>query len=90
MAWTVLGFTADAIVMGSQDARLAYACGKAWEAAGRPPGFQILQCSGDSEHMTWWFVSDEAARVLDEAKVEWRGFVIGTREAPAPEAVPLS
>jgi len=82
----VLGFTGDAVVDGWQDARLAYACVQAWRAAGRPEDFSILQAPGDGPYLVHWFVSPQAARVLDDHGVPWRGFLTGQRRRPPTAA----
>ena len=88
--WFVLGFTADDIVGGWQDSRLASECIRALRAAGRPPEFRILQISGDGDHMLLWFVNEHAARVLDAHAVPWRPFLIGdAAESPAGARSPL-
>src|SRR5207245_11438229 len=59
--WYVLGFTADAVVGAWQDARLAQACMRAWEAAGRPAPFAILQAPGDGHFLVHWFIDEPTA-----------------------------
>jgi hypothetical protein len=79
----MLGFSVDDVVGGWQDSRLAEACVHAWRAAGRPGGFEIRESAGSGAHFTNWFVSEEAARALDDAQVRWRGFVVGEGMPPA-------
>jgi hypothetical protein len=85
-SWFVLGFTSDDIVGAGQDWRLAEEFVKAWRAAGEPPGFSVVQAGGDGIYMLYWFVSEAAARVLDEQSVEWRNRVLGTRLQPPKNA----
>ncbi len=81
-AWHVLGFTHDDVVTAEQDARLAFACLRAWTEAGRPDGFAVRARGGDGAHLIFWYVSDGAARVLDGAEPEWRRFLVGACDAP--------
>jgi hypothetical protein len=85
MKWFVLGFSYDDVVTCWQDSRLAQECVRAWQSAGCPPDFAVLQASGEGLHMTFWYVSEPAARVLDAQHVAWRSFLVGERPAP-PEA----
>ena len=80
--WYVLGFTPDAVVGAWQDARLAQACFEAWEEAGRPALFTILQAPGEGPYLVHWFLDEPTARVLDTRGVSWRSFLIGERAQP--------
>ena len=84
--WYVLGFTADAVVGAWQDARLAQACMHAWEAAGRPAPFKILQAPGDGPFLVNWFIDEPTATTLDQHEVEWRPFLVGERAEPPHSA----
>ena len=82
--WFILGFTYDAVVGAWQDSRLATECARVRDEAGQPKGFELLQGPGDKDHIVLWYVSEPAARLLDEREVEWRRFLIGlTPSAPA-------
>jgi hypothetical protein len=81
--WFILGFTADDVVGGWQDSRLAEASVNAWRAAGRPDRFDIREAPGSGPHLTHWFVSEEAALILDGAPGSWRRFLIGEGAPPA-------
>ena len=76
--WFILGFTYDAVVGAWQDSRLATECARVRDEAGRPDGFAMLQGPGDAEHVVLWYVSETAARVLDQREVDWRRFLIGS------------
>jgi hypothetical protein len=84
--WFVLGFTADEVVGAFQDARLAHSCHQACSTAGLTAGTHVLQGSGEGDHLVYWFISGEAARVLDAAGIQWRNRVIGHRAAPPERA----
>lgn len=84
--WFVLGFTGDDIVGAWQDARLATACAEAWMEAGCPDDFAVLQGAGEGQYMMHWYLSEKSARLLDDHRVEWRGFLIGERAGPPPDA----
>jgi hypothetical protein len=87
--WFVLGFTADEIVSGRQDGRLAQECLAAWQSAGWPTSFEIMQATGDGELIVKWFVNVEAALVLDAHGVHWRGRICGEQPAPPADATSL-
>jgi hypothetical protein len=55
---------------------------RAWQAAGRPAGCEVLETAGEGEHILLWFVNDVAARVLDERVAHWRARIIGERPTP--------
>jgi hypothetical protein len=76
-SWLVVGFTCDDVVGAGQHWRLAEECVRAWRAAGSSPDFQILEATGDGDHILHWFVNDVAARVLDERVGGWRDRVLG-------------
>jgi hypothetical protein len=82
--WFVLGFTSDDVITAGQDSRLACECVKAWQAAGRPPEFEILQTPGEGGYFFSWFVSESSAELLDHHQVPWRRFLVG--HCPAPPA----
>jgi hypothetical protein len=86
MSWYVLGFDYDAVVGAWQDWRLARQCVVALQAAHRSPTIGIREGAGDGENLTHWYLDAEVAAVLDDAGVPWRRFVIGTIDAPPPEA----
>jgi hypothetical protein len=85
--WYVLGFTGDDVVGGWQDSRLATECAKAWEAAGCPEDFRILQGAGEGLYFSYWYLDEASARVLDAQQVHWRLFLIGEQPLPPPGAV---
>ena len=85
MRWFVLGFSVDDIVGGWQDWRLARQCVEALVAAHRAPSVGVLESAGAGEHLTYWYVRDDVAAVLDAAGVPWRRFLVG--EVAAPPAV---
>jgi hypothetical protein len=80
--WFVLGFTDDQVVGAWQDWRLARDCVRAWEAAGRPHPFEVLQMAGTGPHFLRWFVHEAAARILDDQGVSWREFLTGECATP--------
>jgi len=84
--WYVLGFNVDDIVGAWQDWRLARQCVTALLAAHRPPTAGILEGSGAGEHLTYWYVSEDVAGVLDDGGVPWRRFLVGEVAAPPARA----
>lgn len=84
--WYILGFDYDAVVGAWQDWRLARECVTTLAAAHRPPTFGILESAGEGEHITYWYVSDEVAPILDAGGVGWRRFLIGETSAPPATA----
>jgi hypothetical protein len=84
--WYVLGFTGDEVVGAFQDVRLAHSCHQACNVAGLTAGRHVLQGPGEGDHLLYWFISGEAARVLDAAGIQWRGRIIGHRAAPPARA----
>jgi hypothetical protein len=87
VAYYVLGFTSDMVVGTWQDTRFAYECRQAWEAAGRPEGFRLLQAPGEGPHAIEWYLDEATVRVLDQQGVNWRAVLVGEREAPPDNAV---
>ena len=87
MSWVQLGFTVDDVVGAWQHARLAEAFVHAWERAGSPQHFEVLQTEGTNGYLSYWWVSPPAARLLDLSGVAWRKFAIGSAEAPPEDAV---
>ncbi len=85
--WFVLGFSVDDVVGAWQDWRLARQCVAALAAAERAPSSDILESAGAGEHLTYWYVSDEIASVLDGGGVPWRRFLVGEVAAPPAGAV---
>jgi hypothetical protein len=85
-AWLTLGFTVDEVVLGGQDSRLAHECIGAWQAAGSPTEFRVLESAGDGEHILVWFVNEAAAAVLDAHGVNWRSRIIGEAASPPADA----
>ena len=85
--WFVLGFGVDEIVGAWQDWRLARQCVEALSAAHRAPSAGVLEGVGAGEHLTYWYVRDDVADVLDAAAVPWRRFLVGEVAAPPPDAV---
>lgn len=84
--WFVIGFTADDIVGGGQDVRLAAAYARARQGTEEPVDARIVQAPGDRDHVLVWFVDEAAARILDAAGIEWRRFVVGECAAPPSSA----
>ena len=84
--WFVLGFTPDDVIACWQDSRLARECVRAWQDAGRPADFAVLQAPGEDEHMFTWYVNEAAALLLDSHKIDWRRFLVGVCTAPPPGA----
>jgi hypothetical protein len=84
--WFVLGFDCDDVVGAWQDWRLARQCVAALAAAHLPPTSGILEGAGSGEHLTYWYVRDDVADVLDVRGVPWRRFLVGEIEAPPAAA----
>jgi hypothetical protein len=63
----MIGFTADDIVGGGQDVRLAAAYARARQGTEEPVDARIVQAPGDRDHVLVWFVDEAAARILDAA-----------------------
>jgi hypothetical protein len=70
--------------MAWQDARLAQQCVARCDV----DALDIQQGPGDGHDLIRWYVSASAARVMDDAGVDWRSFVTGECEAPPPAAAP--
>jgi hypothetical protein len=87
VAYYVLGFTSEMVVGGWQDTRFAYECRQAWEAAGRPDGFRLLQAPGEGANAIEWFLDEKTVAVLDAQGVKWRSFLVGERAAPPANAI---
>jgi hypothetical protein len=64
------------------DARIAEAIDASREAPGTPPSAQAWWMACSDEYALRWFISGQLARVLDEANVAWREFIIG--QGPVP------
>jgi hypothetical protein len=79
--WFVLGFDCDAVVGAWQDWRLARQCVETLAAARMAPS-GILESAGRGDYLTYWYVRDDIARVLDDGGVPWRRFLVGETEAP--------
>jgi hypothetical protein len=84
--WFVLGFDCDDVVGAWQDWRLARQCVAALTAAHVPPTSGILEGAGRGEHLTYWYVRDDVAGILDDGGVPWRRFLVGEIEAPPAAA----
>jgi hypothetical protein len=84
--WYVLGFDVDDVVGAWQDWRLARQCVAALAAAHRPPTDGILEAAGAGKHLTYWYVSDDVASVLDDGGVPWRRFLVGKVAEPPVRA----
>jgi hypothetical protein len=82
-AWSTLGFTYEDVVGAMQDWRLACECARAFAAEGRAP-FGILEAPGEGDHMTHWFISAEAAALLDRHGVDWRRFFVRAQDSAPP------
>jgi hypothetical protein len=77
-AYYTLGFTGDDITGAWQHWRLAQEFHRAFEAHGLPPSFGVVEAAGEGEHPLYWFVSAQAAEILDRHDVEWRRFLVRT------------
>lgn len=84
--WWVLGFGYDAVVDAWQDARLAGAIERLWLAAGRPEAARVWWTASADEYAFRWYLNDATAKLLDDAQVEWRKFLIGQTGQIPPEA----
>ena len=84
--WFVLGFDCDDIVGGWQDWRLAQQCVTTLASAHRSPANGILEGVGRGPHLTYWYVRDDVAEVLDGGGVPWRRVLVGGVEAPPAAA----
>jgi hypothetical protein len=51
-------------------------------AAHRAPTSGILEGAGEGRHLTYWYVRDDVAGVLDDGGVPWRRFLVGEIDAP--------
>jgi hypothetical protein len=84
--WWELGFGYEDVIDAWQDDRLARAIELAWNAARRPSDVDVWWISSGDEYAFRWFLNPAAARLLDEAAVEWRRFVIGRVSRIPPTA----
>ena len=64
--WFVLGFDCDDIVGAWQDWRLARQCVATLTAAHRAPMNGILESAGQGRHLTYWYLRDDVAGILDD------------------------
>jgi hypothetical protein len=79
----ILGFTDEDVSGCWQHWRLATEVGSAFEAEGLPVSFGVTEGPGEGRHLLHWYVSAEAARVLDRRGVGWRRFLVAEcDEAP--------
>jgi len=85
--WFVLGFDCDDVVGAWQDWRLARQCVATLTAAHRAPTIGILEGAGQGRHLTYWYVRDDVAGVLDDGGVPWRRFLVGEIDAPPAAAI---
>jgi hypothetical protein len=85
MLW-ILGFGYEAVVDAWQDTRLASAIERLWTAAGRPATAMAWWSPSADEYAFRWYLNDATARLLDDAKVSWRNFVIGRVDVPPENA----
>lgn len=65
------------------DARIAEAIDALRDAPGTPPSAQAWWMPCSDEYASRWFISGQLARLLDEADVVWRTFIIGQGHVPA-------
>lgn len=86
MAWFVLGFDYDDVVGAWQDWRLARECCDVLRGRGTASVDGIREGAGRGEHLTYWYVSDEIAALLDSGGVGWRRFLVGSVSSPPPDA----
>lgn len=80
-SWWVLGFGYEAVVDAWQDARLAGAIERVWNASGRPADVEVWWMASADEYAFRWYLNDAAAKLLDDAQVLWRSFVIGQSDS---------
>lgn len=86
--WFVLGFTAEDITVCWQHWRLAMDFHRAFEAEGLPPSFGVVEAVGEGDFILHWYVSVEAARVLDRHDVSWRRFIVSEAMQTPADAHP--
>jgi hypothetical protein len=79
--WFVLGFDCDDITGAWQDWRLARQCVATLRAADCSVT-SILESAGLGPYLTYWYVRDDVARILDDGGVPWRRFLVGEVAAP--------
>jgi hypothetical protein len=79
--WFVLGFDYDDSVGAWQDWRLARQCVATLRAANCSVA-SILAGVGLGKHLTYWYLRDDVARILDDGGVPWRRFLVGEVAAP--------
>jgi hypothetical protein len=84
--WFVLGFDYDDVIDAFQDARLAAAIESLWNAASRPADAQARWEATADEYAFRWYLNDRTARLLDEANVHWRRFIIGQTDVVPAKA----
>jgi hemerythrin-like domain-containing protein len=83
--WCVLEFRFDA-VEAWQDAQLASAVERAWQAEGCPQEV-VLWCEPAADEYAFrWFANEAAVRLLDCAGLSWRQYVIQHRDEVPPRA----
>ncbi len=85
--WFVVGFTFDDIVVSWRGSELGRALLDAWRTTGCPAGVEILQTSGESEYLIYWFLSQGAVRLLNDRDIEWRTFFLGECAQPPDGAL---
>jgi hypothetical protein len=70
--------------MGSwPDARIAEAIETLWRGIGSPEAVQAWWMPCTDEYAFRWYINGQLARMLDEADVVWRDFIIGHTTVPA-------
>jgi hypothetical protein len=78
----VLGFDAGDVVGSWPDARIAEAIDTLWRDAGGPACAQAWWMPCSDQYAFRWYINGQLARMLDEADVPWREFVIGQGVVP--------
>lgn len=86
--WFKLGFTYEDVVGAWQDWRLAQEIARATDGATRVVEEGILESPGNGEHLVWWYVSSEAAALLDARQISWRRFLLASGVEPPKDAHP--
>lgn len=79
----ILGFDAVDVMGAWPDARIAEAIDTLRDAPGTPASAEAWWMPCSDHYTSRWFISGQLARLLDEAGVVWRDFIIGQGHLPA-------
>jgi hypothetical protein len=79
----VLGFDADDVMATWAHARIAEEIDMLWREAGGRDCAQAWWMPCSDQYAFRWYINGQLARMLDEAGVVWRDFIIGLAVAPA-------